>query len=157
MSTPTTTSAPRRRLRLYGPSLIMLDLIARQFDGEIEGAHNTMVAALLVPGQECNRAQQESCTSTFHEEEAGKQIREYLNTYVLDKYSSEGDPAIPVSTNPAGSEVHEVEFLQPKTAQLAHSHNIAHFEDLQTYIELSHDGKLAGLPEAKTTRISIFL
>ena len=178
-----------QRLRLYGPSLAMLlflipffsyytkrvkieegyqndrafrvlDLIARQFDAEIDGAHNTMVAALRIPGQECNLWPVHEKNCAPHDEVSG--IRNYLNAYVPDKYVSEGN-RIPVAITDDGpvEEVSLVNRQKPrarsKIAQLIHAHSIAQFQDSRAFIELWHEGDLAGPSEKKTASIRIFL
>src|SRR5450631_2625364 len=109
-------STPLRRLRLYGPSLItlavllplfsyyikevkseqgylndrafrVLDVIARQFGAEINGTHDTMVAAILLPRQRCtlwSHGERSCKPGEFDRKAAVSDIQAYLDTYVAD-------------------------------------------------------------------------
>ncbi len=187
MPAKTPPSTPLRRLRLYGPSLItlavllpffsyyikevkseqgylndrafrVLDVIGRQFGAEINAAHDTMVAAILLPGQHCTLWKQgeRSCKpGEFERKAAITDIQAYLDTYVTD-----GEAAVEeVGGDTKATDVASkgMADLKPHEGLPANEkHFIARSEDSQFLVQLIHQNQLSGARDGKelVTRIS---
>ncbi len=162
-------SARNRTLRLYSPSLAilcvlipffsyylkqvkiqeglqndrafrMLDLIAGQFSGEIDGAHKAMDASLRVKAKPTGK--QTSDAGKCPQNDAVVAIQNYLNAYVVDKFTPPPGDSIPLAAkNDEKQTVCEV-VVDPDKANTPppHSHSIVQFQDSKTYLELSHGG-----------------
>jgi hypothetical protein len=183
----TPPSTPLRRLRLYGPSLItlavllpffsyyikevkseqgylndrafrVLDVIARQFGAEINGTHDTMLAAILLPGQQCTLWKQgeRSCKpGEFEHKAAIGDIQAYLDTYMTDGEATVEEVAEdPKAATRPGDGMTSLKAHDGLPANEKHS--ISRSEDSQVFIQLLHQNELAGARDGKqlVTRIS---
>jgi hypothetical protein len=129
----------------------VLDLIARQFNGEIDGTHQTMDASLRVQGKAVS--ERNGPANRCPQDDDLIAIRRYLKAYVTDKFTPEGGEPIPLAGETAEQRVCEAvdakEVNEPR-----HSHAIVQFQDSRIYLELSHEGVAAS---GRKVRIRIFL
>ena len=125
----------------------MLDLIARQFSGEIDGNHKAMDAALLVKAHPQDKSKGKGTKLPFPSKCPQNPnlaaIQEYLNAYIVDKFSPAGGDSIPLAApqKQPRQTVCEVVLAAQAPQPSPHSHSIVQFQDSRTYLELSHEGR----------------